>query len=201
LTAGWYAFLYRRTISRANDTRTQTEFESNRRLIRFWKAQDGNTVHTSFQPITPEQYEDHAIVISCIHSEPGACYFTSVDIIYLLEALIGVAFSTEEKNRVRRNLEVFHPMTISKTKPKTEDLFKTIMGFPHPMPRNIEKDIKVFPWEIIGLALEKVMEKYVSIALKMNSAMGLMTDSYSRPEIFSDPTHPCVPRPLTAYHV
>jgi hypothetical protein len=36
------------------------------------------------------------------------------------------------------------------------------MGFPNPKPRNIEKDVKVFPWEVLGSALKKIIGKYVS---------------------------------------
>jgi hypothetical protein len=32
-------------------------------------------------------------------------YVTSVDTIYLLESLVAVRFTVEEKNRIRRNLE------------------------------------------------------------------------------------------------
>ena len=34
------------------------------------------------------------------------------------------------------------------------------MGFPNPKPRNIEKDVKVFPWKILAHALKKIISKY-----------------------------------------
>ena len=68
----------------------------------------------------------------------------------------------EEKNRIRRNLEGLRPVTVSKNKPGSEDFFKLIMGFPNPKPRNIEKDIKVFPWEVLEAAVKKIISKYVS---------------------------------------
>jgi len=77
-----------------------------------------------------------------------------------LEALVGVRFTVEEKNRIRRNLEGFRPLTVSKAKSDSEDFFKCIMGFPHPKPRNIEKDVKVFPWKILAHALKKIISKY-----------------------------------------
>lgn len=89
------------------------------------------------------------------------CYITSVDIIYLLEAIVGNRFSVEEKNRIRRNLEGFKPMTVSKSK-SNSGFFSLIMGFPHPRPRNIEKDVKVFSWKLLKKALEKIVGKYVS---------------------------------------
>ena len=90
------------------------------------------------------------------------CYVTSVDTIFLLESLVAVRFTVEEKNRIRRNLEGFKPQTVSKAKPEREEFFKIIMGFPNPKPRNIEKDVKVFPWKILALALKKIIGKYVS---------------------------------------
>jgi hypothetical protein len=79
-----------------------------------------------------------------------------------LEALVGTRFTVEEKNRIRRNLEGFRPITVSKAKAGSEGFFKLIMSFPNPKPRNIEKDVKVFPWEILGPALQKIIGKYVS---------------------------------------
>lgn len=76
--------------------------------------------------------------------------------------MVGTRFTVEEKNRIRRNLEGFRPITVSKSKPGSEDFFKLIMGFPNPKPRNIEKDVKVFPWDILGQALKKIIGKYVS---------------------------------------
>jgi hypothetical protein len=51
-------------------------------------------------------------------------------------------------------------LTVSKSKAESEDFFKTIMGFPNPKPRNIEKDVKVFPWKILAHALKKIISKY-----------------------------------------
>jgi hypothetical protein len=88
--------------------------------------------------------------------------------ISLLESLIAIRFTVEEKNRIRRNVQGFRPITVSKAKPESEDLFRLIMGFPIPKPRNIEKDVKVFPWKILNHALKKIVGKYVSTILLMN---------------------------------
>ena len=87
---------------------------------------------------------------------------TSVDIIFLLECLVGDIFNIEEKNRIRRNLEGFRPKTVSKNKVGTEEFFQKIMDFPAPKPRNIEKDVKVFDWGVLPQALDKIISKYVS---------------------------------------
>ena len=101
------------------------------------------------------------IVVSCIYWREKNDYFiTSVDCIYLLENLIGIQFTVEEKNRIRRNLEGFRPLTVSKSKLECAEFFKLIMSFPHPKPRNIEKDVKVFSWRALPHALRKIIRKY-----------------------------------------
>lgn len=138
------------------------EWTNRRRLVQFWRNQDGNNINMTFRPISPNEYVLNSIVISCIfRDEWNECFVTSVDAIYLLEALVGTRFSVEEKNRIRRNLEGFKPITVSKAKAESEPFFKLIMGFPNPKPRNIEKDVKVFPWKVLSSALKKVMSKYV----------------------------------------
>ena len=145
------------------DDWSDEEFAAKRRLVQFWRSQKDNTIMTSFKPVAPEDRPTHSICISCILWESkGDCYVTSVDTIYLLESLVAVRFTVEEKNRIRRNLEGFHPMTVSKGKADSEDFFKLIMGFPNPKPRNIEKDVKVFPWKTLTHALKKIIGKYVS---------------------------------------
>jgi len=138
------------------------EWTSRRRLLRFWRHQSGNVIKVNFGPIPQHEYSaNDMIVISCIfRDDKNECYVTSVDVIYLLEALVGVHFDVEEKNRIRRNLEGFKPITISKSKTDAEPFFKLIMGFPNPKPRNIEKDVKVFPWSILSKALTKIIGKY-----------------------------------------
>ncbi|KAJ7078927.1 hypothetical protein B0H15DRAFT_755517, partial [Mycena belliarum] len=137
------------------------ELQAGRRLVRFQKIQDGRRVILSCEPIKQEEYCEADAVISCIYREEAeACYVTSVDIIHLLERLTSDEFPVEEKNRIRRNLEGLRPTTVSKHKPGSEAFFQRIMDFPDPKPRNIEKDLKVFDWILLGQALEKIMSKY-----------------------------------------
>ena len=139
------------------------EYEAKRRLVQFRRSQSGSTISTDFKPVAPEDRQPNSICISCILWEAKDEYYvTSVDTIYLLESLVAVRFTVEEKNRIRRNLEGFRPMTVSKGRLESEDFFKLIMSFPNPKPRNIEKDVKVFPWKILSHALKKIIGKYVS---------------------------------------
>lgn len=141
---------------------TTEEYETRRRLVEFKRSQHGSTITTSFAPVTLEARSNRSICVSCIWwEEKDECFITSVDTIYLLEQLVNVRFTVEEKNRIRRNLEGFRPLTVSKAKSDSEEFFKVIMGFPNPKPRNIEKDVKVFPWKILSHALKKIISKYV----------------------------------------
>ncbi|KAL5373899.1 hypothetical protein DPSP01_012362 [Paraphaeosphaeria sporulosa] len=145
------------------DNWTQDERDAQRRLVEFKRSQSGSTITTSFAPITLETRQSRSICVSCIYwEEKDECFITSVDTIYLLEQLVNVRFTVEEKNRIRRNLEGFRPLTVSKAKSESEEFFKVIMGFPNPKPRNIEKDVKVFPWKILAHALKKIISKYTA---------------------------------------
>ena len=146
-----------------SDNWTEAEWESRRRLVQFTRSQTGSVITAKFEAVTPEARAPNSICVSCIWwAEKNECYVTSVDTIQLLEALVAVRFTVEEKNRIRRNLEGFRPATVSKAKPDSEEFFKLIMGFPSPKPRNIEKDVKVFPWRILATALKKIIGKYAS---------------------------------------
>ncbi|KAK5156183.1 hypothetical protein LTS14_005070 [Recurvomyces mirabilis] len=122
---------------------SKEEWDVQRRLVQFRRSQTGSVITANFEPVTPETRAPNSICVSCIWwQEKNECYVTSVDTIQLLEALVAVRFTVEEKNRIRRNLEGFRPATVSKAKQDSEEFFKLIMGFPSPKPRNIEKDVK-----------------------------------------------------------
>lgn len=145
------------------DKWTPVEWEARRRLVQFRRSQSGSSITATFEAVTLEDRIPNSICVSCIWwEEKQECYVTSVDTISLLESLVAVRFTVEEKNRIRRNLEGFRPATVSKAKADSEDFFKLIMGFPNPKPRNIEKDVKVFPWRILAGALKKIIGKYAS---------------------------------------
>lgn len=142
------------------------ELQAGRRLVRFSRLQDGNKLLVSAERIMPSEYDAKDIVISCIYrEETDSCCVTSVDIIHLLQRLVGAEFVVEEKNRIRRNLEGLRPTTVSKSRPGFENFFQRIMDFPDPKPRKIEKDLKVFDWKLLPQALDKIISKYVSVVL------------------------------------
>lgn len=142
---------------------TQEEWDNRRRIVVFKKNQQGSHIQTTFRAVPLAERPPNSICISCIYwAEKQECFVTSVDTIHLLEQLVvaPARFTVEEKNRIRRNLEGFHPLTVSKGKSESEDFFKIIMAFGNPKPRNIEKDVKVFRWKDLAPALKKIISKY-----------------------------------------
>jgi hypothetical protein len=175
------------------------EWDHRRRLVQFYREQNGNKISCNFQPVPQSERASNTtnIVVSCIYwTERNDFFITSVDCIYLLECLMDLRFSVEEKNRIRRNLEGFRPLTVSKCKAESADFFKLIMGFPNPKPRNIEKDVKVFPWKTVPYALKKIVTKYTASSYgkhpRANAVRApLLTPSY--------PTTPVTPGAKTGY--
>ncbi|KAI8342340.1 hypothetical protein BC941DRAFT_412490 [Chlamydoabsidia padenii] len=157
---------------------TSHEKETQRRLVRFTHTQSDQAIQCTFHQITRNNInsnkkgtalsmddgkKDPSIVVSCIHwPEQQEWYITSVDCLKLMECLMEIQFTVDEKNRMRRNLEGFRPLTVSKTKTDSAMFFKRIMSYTNPKPRNIEKDLKVFPWKSLPFALKKIITKYTT---------------------------------------
>ncbi|CAO0797430.1 unnamed protein product [Mucor circinelloides] len=160
------------------------EWDHRRRLVQFWREQHSNKITTTFQPVPQDERASNSgnIVVSCIYwMERNDFFITSVDCIYLLECLMDIRFSVEEKNRIRRNLEGFRPLTVSKCKAESADFFKLIMSFPNPKPRNIEKDVKVFPWKTLPYALKKIVTKYTASSYNNVGSHGQKTQQQQPP--------------------
>ncbi|KAL8675440.1 MAG: hypothetical protein Q9168_000141 [Polycauliona sp. 1 TL-2023] len=141
---------------------TLQENMARRRLVEFWRSQNGGVVKTSFAPVDACTKKPNTV--SCILWERKDGHrqyvITSVDIIRLLDFLIDCQTDTNEKNRIRRNVDKFDAKTTSKEDPETGALFNLIMGFSEPKPRHIAKPVKVFPWSSLGTAVKKVIEKF-----------------------------------------
>lgn len=187
------------------------EWNHRRRLVQFWREQNSNKITTTFQPVPQGERATNSgnIVVSCIYwVERNDFFITSVDCIYLLECLMDIRFSVEEKNRIRRNLEGFRPLTVSKCKTDSAEFFKLIMSFPNPKPRNIEKDVKVFPWKTLPYALKKIVTKYtassynnIGTSQKMNQQASDRTaaSTVSTPNSVLPPT-PALSTPIQGIH-
>ncbi|RYC79480.1 hypothetical protein BFJ63_vAg17636 [Fusarium oxysporum f. sp. narcissi] len=177
---------------------TSEERANRRRIVLFRKTQKGSTVNATCQPVSVNERPTNSICISCIWwAERRECYVTSVDTVHLLEQLIGgpYSFSGLEKGRVRANLASFESLIVSNCKPDTVAFFNIIMGFSDPKPRDLEKDIKVFPWRILGDALKSVFGKYSISPSHTVSALNVDPDQrkFTTPE-----GQPILPPPRTS---
>lgn len=143
---------------------TAGELDQERKLVELLIVREGySDFHilaraSSVGPLLPN---DGRVVISCVRwEEKSMTVVTSVDIISLLEKLVGSSFSTEEKSRIRRNLQFLKPYTITRSSPESRRLFNLLMAMENPRPRNIEKDLKVFKWDDLFVAAQRVLSKY-----------------------------------------
>ena len=171
-------------MSGMNGNWTPEERFAERRVVRLWREYNGSTINVFFIPLRADEQalppEMDELRISCIYWEEQCDYYiTSVDTIALLELVFDddTPNNIEEKNRIRRNLETYHPETISKA--NCEPFFELIMGFPSPKPCKIKKDVKVFKWSDLEQALNKVVSKFVCAYLARDP---LSTDSPITPQ-------------------
>ncbi|KAI3640943.1 hypothetical protein MIR68_001821 [Amoeboaphelidium protococcarum] len=139
--------------------------------------------------------ESGDVLVNCISAQltdDSLGYFiTSVDLVYLLEKIVGIKLLAETKNRIRRTLERFQPLTIPKPGVQKNvhknnsnnnqaysgasiqnqvDFFMRLMSFDEPKPRNIEKDIKIYPWVNIPSALLRVLEKHADEIVELSAS-------------------------------
>jgi hypothetical protein len=146
---------------------TNEEKYTKRRLVQFQTTNNDGTI--TFRAISQPQNE---LCVSCIFlklkgKEKAEYYVTSFDTIELLKGLLDVSlFTVEQKNRFRRNLESYKPYTVSKK--VDERAFEVIMGFSDPMPRSIKMDLKLIHWSLLFNALQKLIDKWVSLILSPN---------------------------------
>ncbi|CUA66847.1 hypothetical protein RSOLAG22IIIB_00296 [Rhizoctonia solani] len=149
-------------LNSMTDNWTRDEINNQRRIVEFCRVRTRGRIDVTFAPIPVEEARGtRKNIVSCIWwKDMEEFVITSVDTINLLEGLVDTKFTTEEKNRIRRNLQGFKPATVSKSQPESGSFFRTLMEFPPPRPRNIEKDVKTFVWSKLPSMLEKVISKY-----------------------------------------
>ncbi|KAH9431997.1 hypothetical protein MCOR02_006702 [Pyricularia oryzae] len=132
--------------SMMTDRWTSEEWTNQRRIVLFTKRHNGPNLHIDFRPVSVSERPSNSICISCIYwargpNERGECYVTSVDTIYLLERLIEPLATMGNLASRRRTAS---GATWKGSSPS----------------QNIEKDVKVFPWKVLGPALKKIVSKY-----------------------------------------
>lgn len=163
--------------------RSKSEVDQGRSLVRFSCEQRGHKLHLSCSTVSRRESEEKpgSMVISCLFPpNKDECYLTSADFIRLISLLVdprAAKLSIEAKNRFRRCLEVFHPITVRKKDKGDSGLFNYLMCMPAPRPIAIMKDIKLFSWDVLEVGLLKILNKYVSTTL--STQLALLTHLYT----------------------
>lgn len=120
--------------SPADLTRNWNEYEitQGRRLVLLHINREAHRITFSAETTTAEEYKknpDLTIISLLFRPLTGTYVFTSVDIIFLLERTFLEhkisTFGTEEKNRIRRNLQGLHPVTIRKGQTQSDESDKS----------------------------------------------------------------------------
>lgn len=162
------------------------EDEEERRLVRLIVDREGHaTFKILAEALSPRSYSssDSSLVISCIKwREKNTFVVTSVDVILVLEYLVGEHFPIEEKSRIRRNLQFLKPYTVTKSSKESSRLFSTLMSMENPRPRNIEKGLKVFEWTDLFVAVNRVLSKYSATPMFSNRGISIPSKEANKAE-------------------
>ncbi|CAB4482948.1 unnamed protein product [Rhizophagus irregularis] len=143
---------------------SQEELNVRRRVVQFFKTRAKKRIMASFKAVDPIERPKNGIFVSCLYwydkkTQCDKWYFTSTDYLNLLESLTGIRLTSDEKNRIRRNLEEYKPITVGKNKNDSDDIYKDLMSYSFAKPRNAEKDIKIYEWRHLLHAIDKIIKK------------------------------------------
>ncbi|CAB4491235.1 unnamed protein product [Rhizophagus irregularis] len=121
---------------------SQEELNVRRRVVQFFKTRVKKRIMAFFKAVDPIERPKNGIFISCLY------------------CLTGIRLTSDEKNRIRRNLEEYKPITVGKNKNDSDEIYKDLMSYSFAKPRNTEKDIKLYEWRYLLPAIEKIIKKY-----------------------------------------
>jgi len=161
------SLLYPRTFNIENSRElmhgwTQSEHHQRRKIITAERNIDFvGDINVSFSTTETDNCRagSDALCFSCIRwLRRDNAYITTFDFIRLVEYILDTTLSINGKGRIRRQLESFHPITINPL-PNPPTIFDVIMDFDEPKARKLRKSIKVFLWDDLDDALNKVLQR------------------------------------------
>jgi len=98
-----------------------------------------------------------------------------------------------ERNRVRRNLEGFKPVTLHReSEPKRWDVYNQVVGYKNPRPWHIIKDFKVFNWEVVELMMLEIIRRYSIVVPEGMDIVDVQAEEAlktAQAELFGNPGH------------
>lgn len=96
-------------------------------------------------------------------------------------------YEVDERNRVRRNLEVFQPATLHKAGSCGYwDLYGQVTAYNDPRPWNINKDFKVFEWGQMETMMREIVKKYSVIIPEGDDIVGSLAGTVGEDEDLED---------------
>jgi hypothetical protein len=168
---------------------TAAERTVKRRLIAFHCISTEETFTGSFSAVAIGHFADappDSKVVSCILIPDlisgQKCIITSYDLINLVDWMIHSPnwFDVNERNRVRRNLELFKPQTLRKNGAFDGfNIFDQVTGYLYPKPWNIQKDFKVFDWAQIETIMVDIVKRYHIITDRPEEGINEEEDTYA----------------------
>lgn len=163
------------------------ELMDGRRIVRIERTQAGATirVHLTIVGLAVEKPDPapapagvSVVEVSCLHKTTLDCglaagyYITSVEVVSIVETLIGVqnldaAQRRRERGRIRSNLLAFwqkRPLLSKKTDhdngEEQNEFARRIMAYEIRRPRGFDKGVRVLDWSFLGAALERALQCY-----------------------------------------
>lgn len=156
------------------------ESSDKRRIVRITRVQDGCHVKAVFSilgsakehPIPDAQ--DNFVEVSCLECETDQeFYITSVEVVKIVELLIGCEGTNSEsrrreRGRIRSNLVPFWSRKPISSKKMGEvnspdsraQLAQRIMAYQIRKPRGFDKEVRIMKWSKLAPALARAMKSY-----------------------------------------
>jgi hypothetical protein len=164
---------------------TVAERDAGRRLVQFsiQPGQDDRRTVLCRTVLPTSRIPPASIlsVVSCITGPDGEHFITSVDLLRLAALLFGTQPGVDEKNRLRRHLERYHPRTIGRLKDGS-GIYQRIAMYDEPSPLTINKDVKIFHWSRLEDALDAIMAKHVADRSRFTSARAKISSLQKSPQ-------------------
>jgi hypothetical protein len=130
-------------------------------------------VHTE-QDCPPDSKLISCIYVSGCPDLGDTCVITSADFLSLVGWMLGNPedFDVTERDRIRRNMEIFRPVTLYKSKHTGSmwELYSQIIAYRNPRPLNITNDFKVFRWDNLEIMMRRMANSYGIVGEEMESS-------------------------------
>jgi hypothetical protein len=157
---------------------TTEERTAKRRLVECHPTRSGHRVWVKFNSVSADvvakRPSSDVFVLSCIYwKERKEHFVTEQDAVALIGAVIGIEPTIEEGRSGYRRFMPYSPVIVC----KKDGFRKLILGFPDPKPWIMKKTLRVFPWQVLELALGDIVIKYVSFPTISLSFLTLLADS------------------------